>query len=423
MGPNYYDVLGVTRSADTAQIKAAWRKACQQVHPDKGGNNGLFTLVQEAYQTLSDEQRRAAYDEQLAAGTTTSRGPDARGGTGSGPAAGPPGGSQTTVNFADMSWITHVPDSEPEVVVTPGGYRWLPWLSRTLHAVAFILGWNLTFTYNGGMSYDFDLPAFDDFAAIWATSSLASTRHWKLVLPLVLAWLMFGWVDYVAENATEATWFWVWVVAAVGACVTRGAQPLLSPPTLNRLVPVDVVRKFAVFGPAGRPVRRDTLDTQLAARTGAEATFGLTLLPGVRLFHAVTVPGRPGLGADHVVVRGRKVAIVNDVMWNPGTYTFTPLGSLLHNGSQFAYGDVDPRPSVDAWRKQLPKGTQVRSWVLVASASGPVVVDDTAAAEGVRAGTPQQVAEEIGAWFSDDADAATVDRRVLAVFAQGLPSQ
>ncbi|MFZ5890961.1 MAG: molecular chaperone DnaJ [Myxococcota bacterium] len=61
-----YEVLGVDRSASEAELKAAFRKLAAQHHPDKNpGDNGAaqrFKDINQAYQILSDPQKRAAYD-------------------------------------------------------------------------------------------------------------------------------------------------------------------------------------------------------------------------------------------------------------------------------------------------------------------------------------------------------------------------
>jgi molecular chaperone DnaJ len=62
----YYETLGVTRSAADAELKSAYRKLAMQYHPDR--NNGdrdaehRFKEINEAYDVLKDEQKRAAYD-------------------------------------------------------------------------------------------------------------------------------------------------------------------------------------------------------------------------------------------------------------------------------------------------------------------------------------------------------------------------
>ena len=59
---DYYQTLGVSREADAATIKRAYRKLAGKHHPDKGGDIEQFKLVQSAYETLSDPQKRAQYD-------------------------------------------------------------------------------------------------------------------------------------------------------------------------------------------------------------------------------------------------------------------------------------------------------------------------------------------------------------------------
>lgn len=59
---DYYEVLGIAKSASTDEIKRAYRKAAHQHHPDKGGDSEKFKEINEAYQILSDENKRAAYD-------------------------------------------------------------------------------------------------------------------------------------------------------------------------------------------------------------------------------------------------------------------------------------------------------------------------------------------------------------------------
>lgn len=60
---NYYDILGVTKNASKDEIKKAFRKLAHEYHPDKkGGNEDKFKEVNEAYSILSDEKKRAQYD-------------------------------------------------------------------------------------------------------------------------------------------------------------------------------------------------------------------------------------------------------------------------------------------------------------------------------------------------------------------------
>jgi curved DNA-binding protein len=68
---NYYSTLGVEKTATQDEIKKAYRKLASQHHPDKGGDTAKFQEIQTAYATLSDEQKRAAYDNPSPFGSST----------------------------------------------------------------------------------------------------------------------------------------------------------------------------------------------------------------------------------------------------------------------------------------------------------------------------------------------------------------
>jgi molecular chaperone DnaJ len=64
MAKNFYDILGVSKSASSDEIKKAYRKLAHQYHPDKGkGNEEKFKEVNEAYQVLSNSEKKAQYDQ------------------------------------------------------------------------------------------------------------------------------------------------------------------------------------------------------------------------------------------------------------------------------------------------------------------------------------------------------------------------
>jgi molecular chaperone DnaJ len=64
MAEDYYKILGLEKTATEAEIKRAYRKLAHQYHPDKGGGDAeKFKEVSQAYQVLSDPEKRKQYDQ------------------------------------------------------------------------------------------------------------------------------------------------------------------------------------------------------------------------------------------------------------------------------------------------------------------------------------------------------------------------
>ena len=97
---DYYDILGVSKSATTDEIKKAFRKQARKHHPDAGGSEDRFKEINEAYEVLSDAEKRKQYDQfgQYFGGNAPS-GPGP-GGPGAGPFGG--GAQYQTVNMGDL---------------------------------------------------------------------------------------------------------------------------------------------------------------------------------------------------------------------------------------------------------------------------------------------------------------------------------
>ncbi|MFZ9151325.1 MAG: DnaJ domain-containing protein, partial [Burkholderiales bacterium] len=89
---DYYEVLGVNRDASEDELKKAYRKLAMKWHPDRNPDNPKaeehFKEAKEAYEILTDAQKRAAYDQFGHAGVDPSAGGAAGAGAGFGDAFG-----------------------------------------------------------------------------------------------------------------------------------------------------------------------------------------------------------------------------------------------------------------------------------------------------------------------------------------------
>ncbi len=97
MAKSYYDILGVPKGANETEIKKAYRSKAHKLHPDKGGDKAAFQELNEAYQVLSDKNKKAQYDQFGSVGRGA-------GGFGGGAAGGNPFGGQGGFNDFNVNF-------------------------------------------------------------------------------------------------------------------------------------------------------------------------------------------------------------------------------------------------------------------------------------------------------------------------------
>src|ERR687895_1447039 len=101
---DYYELLGLSRRASQDDIRRAYRKLVREHHPDTNPGDPSaeerFKEIQQAYEVLSNPEKRQGYDQRLHASSTRSSGAP-RAGAGAGAGARTGGETATTVDLSD----------------------------------------------------------------------------------------------------------------------------------------------------------------------------------------------------------------------------------------------------------------------------------------------------------------------------------
>lgn len=321
-----------------------------------------------------------------------------------------------TVEPSLLSWATTRPPQD--ILVTPAQRRWLaaaPAVTGTVGVLVSSLG-----LLGAARAQALGLAALGTAALVLVVCGSLLTRWWWAGAAALLASLVFGFTA-LPDQPSAAALLSGGVACALAGAVAHAARAYISPTLLDQVVSSKTAVEFNSFGKPGSPGTLDTAETRMGARMGDDALVLLTWFPAVRTFHGVPFDAT-GRSTSHVIVCGDKVAVIDCLVWLPGSYSFSSHGALLHNGLHFVYGDVDIHDATRAWRERMGDSVQVRGWFMAGSAHGPVVITDPLgpdSSSGARAGTPQQVLEEVGSWFAEGRT-DLVDRRVLFKVAQQL---
>lgn len=366
---DYYELLGVDRSASTAEIKSAYRSLAKIMHPDAGGTAGTFHMLREAYETLIDPARRARYDrgDQPAPPVV----PRAARRTGPRASTRPDRGAriQRTGQAGRLRDFGEDQDFVPPPLrLDTDTVPWWPTVDRSAR-VRYV-------------------PSTGPRQG----SVLAGVGGWVVLVLLVI----FLPVDSVAVLVL------LWLVVAV-------ASVLLFRLVRQCLLAVLADRAFVaesggrvVFGRPG--TERDELGQRLTAKLLAEY---LVPLPGVRIFHGLSLPGSVFADVDHAILRGDRLVLIESKMWLPGHYTADEDGTVWRNGHPFRGGAIRLPECVEAYRELLP-GIEVRgALVIYPSRAGEVTTGEPPEVDAPPM-SQERFVREIGEWLAEEPP--TVDR-------------
>jgi hypothetical protein len=368
-GVDYYELLGVERRASTSEIKSAYRSLAKVMHPDAGGTAGTFHLLREAYETLVDPARRAHYDR--------------------GEQPAPPVVPRTARRPG------------PRVDLRPDrGGR----LQRAGQAGRL---------RDFGEDKDFVPPPLrldTDTLPWWP--AVGRPQRVRLVPPIgprqgpVLAGVG-GWVVLVllviflpVDSVAVLVLLWM-VVAVASVLLFRLVRQCLLATLADRAF-VAESGGYVVFGRPG--TEPDELGQRLTANLLAEY---LVPLPGVRIFHGLSLPDSVFADVDHAILRGDRLVLIESKTWLPGHYAADDEGTVWRNGHPFRGGAIRLPEGVAAYRELLP-GIEVRGALVVY----PSRAGEVTTGESPEVDAPPMSAEhfvrEIGEWLSEESP--TVDR-------------
>ncbi|MGW6196149.1 J domain-containing protein [Kribbella sp. NPDC055110] len=443
-GADHYEVLNVERTATAAEIKTAYRKLVRQVHPDQGGNAALFRLVQEAWNTLSDPAKRAAYDRSLSGRSTTReprREPDPQ------PRSDPQPEPEPTWTWStDQPWSSEQSSSEQSsseqaeqprttgervqpvaagpILAGPPFGRWRGPALVALTVFSALVIWILvTIDYHGFWDVVFGVGTA-------AMIVVAMPPHWSRRVPLgrlfksvgvltaafYLLALILTLNPFTASGASTVGRIMLGGVVA-GLVVVRVLTGRWSKAhVLDQAIDRTAAYEFNLWGRPGEPLLDDALaapispyDVLLQRRTANLLDPVIGALPAAKLVHSAQLGA---VAVDHMLINGHRVALIVSLVGPAGTYTLDAYGSLVFNGQPIDSPVPALEAAVAAWRGRL-RAAEVRGFLIVhPAADGQGRITTQFGPDAAVACLSAQFADrDLLAWLQPEGN--VLDRRLL----------
>jgi hypothetical protein len=311
-GIDYYELLGVSRDASPDQIRSAYRALAKAMHPDAGGTAGAFRLLQEAYETLTDPERRQDYDrgDEVPVRNPPTRAPRAR--------------TPRTETRHEPTLPVLAPDT-------------IPWWDEVRKDRRVVL------VPATGPSQRLTLGVAGGAAALVLLLALVGAPAWVVIVVLL---------------------------AGLAATVELGRRHLAA-----QRVDREFTAEFGdrvVFGRPGdeddelaERLTADLLERYLARIPGVRICHGLA-----------AEEGSVFADLDHAVLCGRRLVLVESKLWLPGHYEVDEHGEIFRNGHRFRGGAVRLPEHLAAYRALLPDVDMRGALLIYPSRAGKITVGD-----------------------------------------------
>ncbi|WP_282853068.1 J domain-containing protein [Gulosibacter sediminis] len=467
---NLYEVLGVEPDVTDAELRRAGRARQRETHPDLGGDAQQFTRVRLAVEVLTNPRRRSEHDSWLAQLTGVApvrrdhgvrlrqqqRASRAR------PAPPRPATHSTAAGTDEVPTFERLP--QPKVDARRMGWyrtQWHPhpevWpparplvhgprLRELLTVLPFILctiGVCIAQSLFG-LSVPWWLASYVllVLALVWISLRWVGAR---LQLARILFWVNIAGIALDAAGAfliamfrifegdTERVPYYVarGVLSLVGVLLAMLASWGLEPRTkrmVSERMLCDIANETAPavdseqrqWGTPGEVALRHSLaGVNPIRRQYAEQLIGPTLdalerIPGVRIVHGLRLPdGDETISTiSHAVLCGRRLALIDDRLWHPGTYGLDARGHVVRNGEPGSV-PLDEFPHrVTRFRETFAEVAQVRGWLAITpDGPGEFAVDNSRTWQHVRLASPESLLREVGEWLAVEGE--QVDRLLL----------
>lgn len=398
----HYDLLDVAQNASTEEIRKAYRRAARTAHPDRGGHSGIFMAVTLAYEVLTAAESRQEYDRFLRGVEESPSGSARR-----------PAKRSASYEPAQQPGPTQQAKAD---------------VSQMLFAQAPVAEASFRPAYGKSILRKTD-------RRVWPAKIMPTTLKVGLVLAVVVFGLSFLQESSGGISYGVASFVSVMICAAGLGLVLSAVVALFRLPgsrvRADKLVPRDIAMN-QVFGEPGRGLSGARFGERQAelGRQGERATHALLaetllpLMPAARLLHGMQWPGSRHADIDHVMVAGKRIALIDSKQWREGSYwwdnrTLFRSGKEL-NQLKFGY-------AVAKMAAAFPD-CEVHGWVVVHTAAGdprsPYIENHDGYIEPgrlpVRLVNAQSLAEEVGVFLSHPDHASVTDLTVLSRLLPGL---
>lgn len=359
--PDYYEILGVEQDSSQEEIDKAFRKARRDHHPDRSSTGAwAFRLVETAYETLKDPDRRKSYDEQQRTGgsstptppptppqntqqsqstqntqSTTPQRSDPPKHPQNPYSSSAPQQAQTAQAQVDVVQYADYQDERTNLEkfnFSPKATAYLPQLLIGLGLVAVgVLGTFATWITTRIPSVSAFIALAFTLIAVGIYSQKGKMEHSSIAsgIFLVLGWFIIGFAYYKNGEPIDYPVFLIFHLLYMigGVMALYFITKVMEIQELNKRISVKLLKEARIFGEVASPNPHEAVILRNVSTTVAPIT---SVKDGSFLLHI------DGLKIDEerypsnmVVVRGHKAAFINCIIGQPGEYGLSPDGNIV----------------------------------------------------------------------------------------------